>query len=159
VSAQPWKYVLLRGLGRFATRTAALLTLGEMPPFVSTSAIVVTGEQILVVDDPIRQEPTLPGGHLKWKESPVAAVVREVREETGLRVQVGSLVGVFAGVEWAGEPGVVRVVYEANVVGGALRPSHEGEARWVALQTLLNGHSRDVPLIRGWLQRRDAAQW
>ena len=151
-----WQYRYSRFLGRAVTTTAAVLTLGRMPPFVSTSAIVTDdAERILVVIDPIRDEPVLPGGHLKWRESPEAAVIREVREETGFGIARMRLFGVFASEEWAGEPGVVRIVYCANVVGGSLTSSAEGEARWMPISDLARSATRDVPLILLWLESRD----
>src|SRR5579862_7404432 len=109
-----------------------------MPPFISTSAIILDSDRLLVVHDPIRGEPILPGGHLRWRETPLAALAREVFEETGYQVQTGSLVGVFAGEAWSGEPGIVRVVYEAEIVGGDLRSSAEGEALWMPLHDMLD---------------------
>jgi ADP-ribose pyrophosphatase YjhB (NUDIX family) len=124
-----------------------------MPPFVSTSALVVDGERLLVVLDPVRGEPVLPGGHLKWREAPEGAVVREVREETGYEIRPRALVGVFAGEDWSGEPGIVRIVYQADIVGGSLRSSHEGEAKWISLRELTASSTRDAPLVQLWLER------
>jgi 8-oxo-dGTP diphosphatase len=122
-----------------------------MPPFVSTSALVLDGDQLLVVIDPIRREPVLPGGHLKWREKPEAAVVREVREETGMLVELTRLVGVFAGEEWSGEPGIVRLIYEARACGGVLTSSAEGEARWLPFNDIARSATRDAPVLQAWL--------
>ena len=150
-----WRYRVLRALGRLVTLLAAGLTLGRMPPFVSTSALVVDGDRVLVVVDPVRGEPTLPGGHLKWAEKPLAAVIREVQEETGYVIHPGKLVGVFSGREWAGERGVVRIVFAATVAGGSLSSSPEGEAAWIPLDELLSSSTRDAPIVQGWLERGD----
>jgi ADP-ribose pyrophosphatase YjhB (NUDIX family) len=76
-----------------------------------------------------------------------------VAEETGYQVELIRLVDVYAGRRWAGEGGVVRVVYEAHVVGGELLSSSEGEARWEPLTELARGSGRDAPIIRDWLGR------
>jgi 8-oxo-dGTP diphosphatase len=124
-----------------------------MPPFVSTSAIIVTRDRILMVLDPIRREPILPGGHLTWRESPEAALVREVREETGYLIEPGPVLGVFAGEEWSGEPGIVRIIYEAAIVGGCLRSSAEGQARWLPIVDILGSATRDSSVVRVWSAR------
>lgn len=148
-----WKFRIKRSLGRFVTTAAAVLTLGHMPPFVSASAVVIDDGRILAVLDPIRDEPVLPGGHLKWREPPVTAVVREVREETGYRVQPGSLICVVGGDELAGEPGIVRVIYDGTIVGGELRSSEEGEALWLPVAKFEHDSSRDASIVRGWRLR------
>lgn len=86
---------------------------------------------------------TLPGGKLKHGEDPVAAVIREVREETGYDVQVTRLLGVdsrTSDVDW-GIPGgaelhSVGVYYAVEVMGGELTNEDEGttdKARWTPL--------------------------
>jgi ADP-ribose pyrophosphatase YjhB (NUDIX family) len=134
-----------------------MLTLGRMPSFVSASAVIIREDRVLVVVDPIRDEPVLPGGHLKWDEDPRDAVTREVREETGLSVEPGPLVGVFAGERWAGERGIVRIVYRATVTGGGLKSSAEGEACWLPLADMLRSRTRDAPILRAAVESGSAA--
>ncbi len=142
------RYRLSRTAGRLVTTTAAALTLGTMPPFVSASVIVIERDRLLLVIDPIRREATLPGGHLKWAESPTDAAVREAREETGYAVSVNDLFGVYSGQIAAGERGVVRIVYTATIVGGTLQSSGEGEATWMPVDTYSSSEARDAPIIR-----------
>lgn len=151
-----WEFRVKRSLGRFVTTTAAVLTLGHMPPFVSASAVVIEGDRILAVLDPIRAEPVLPGGHLKWRETPTAAMIREVREETGYQVQPGPLICVAAGDELAGEPGIIRIIYEGMMTGGSLCSSDEGEAVWLPLDEFDRNSLRDATIVRAWQHRRGA---
>jgi ADP-ribose pyrophosphatase YjhB (NUDIX family) len=144
------RYRVSRALGKTITRAAAFLTFGRMPPFVSTSAIVTDGDRLLVVIDPIRREPILPGGHLRWNENPEQAVVREVREETGIVIEPEALVAVVAGEEWTGENGVVRIVYTGSVEGGSLSSSEEGEAAWLPLIQAEEQMLRDAPIVARW---------
>jgi ADP-ribose pyrophosphatase YjhB (NUDIX family) len=74
---------------------------------------------------------TLPGGGLRFGESPEAAVVREVEEETGLAVEVRSIAGVDSHYDPVGEHGdyefhAVRILYHVAVVGGTLRHEAAG---------------------------------
>lgn len=147
------QFQLSRAAGRAITRAAAILTLGRMPPFVSTSAIVTDAERLLVVVDAIRDEPVLPGGHLRWSELPENALVREVREETGLVIEPHELVAALAGEDSAGEQGVVRLIYTASVAGGVLASSAEGEAMWLALERAPQDMQRDGHIVERWRAR------
>ncbi|HZU12604.1 MAG TPA: NUDIX hydrolase [Chloroflexota bacterium] len=149
-----WQFRVSRLAGRFLARSAAVLTLGRMPPFVSASAVVLRRDDVLVVIDPIRNEPVLPGGHLKWAERPERAVVREVKEETGYEIEPERLIGVFAGPEWAGEDGIVRVIFAASITSGILRSSAEGRATWMPVRDLVASGARDAPIVQSAIVNR-----
>jgi 8-oxo-dGTP diphosphatase len=73
---------------------------------------------------------SVPGGRVEPGESDAEALVREIREETGLAVAVGRLVGEL---DRPGPGGVVYAIrdYACVVTGGALSPGDDAaDARW-----------------------------
>jgi 8-oxo-dGTP diphosphatase len=79
---------------------------------------------------------SVPGGRCRAGESTTRACVREVAEETGLRVRVLRLAG---RVERCGPGGVVYVIddFACALEGGELRAADDADdARWVTLDEL-----------------------
>lgn len=63
----------------------------------------------------------LPGGRVRRSESPVAAAVRDIREETGIEVEIIDLVGLYHLTgNTCGErlPDLALHVFRAKVIGG-----------------------------------------
>ncbi len=82
--------------------------------------------------DPEAGSWSLPGGRVEPGESDAQALVREMREETGLIVRPGPLVGA---VDRPGPGGSVLEIrdYAATVTGGTLAAGDDAaDARWVA---------------------------
>jgi ADP-ribose pyrophosphatase YjhB (NUDIX family) len=74
-----------------------------------------------------------PGGYVDRGEEVMMAAIREAREETGLDVRIGRLIGIYS---YAGRTPII-IVYAASIVGGELAVDEEGlEARWFAPDTI-----------------------
>ena len=85
----------------------------------------------------------LPGGGVRHGEHPADTVVREVEEETGLRVAIRGIRHVLTDVNHLSDISTLRhqdrLIYDVRAVGGDLRPEPDGSsdrAAWVSPEQL-----------------------
>lgn len=96
---------------------------------LSTGVAIVRDGKVLVVrraaDDYLGGSYELPGGGIEEGESLYDAVVREVREETGL--EIAEILGMFPGFEYSTpkKPRVRQMNFIVSVAGGEVRLSDE----------------------------------
>jgi ADP-ribose pyrophosphatase YjhB (NUDIX family) len=105
----------------------------------AVSAVVTDAEgRVLLIHRTDNDRWALPGGEVELGENVSQAVIREVREETGLEVEITDFVGIYSDPKHiiAYEDGEVRqqfsLCFRARPIGGALRGSLESkEVSWV----------------------------
>ena len=126
-------------------RTRFLREMGYITPKVgSDAAIFNESGEILLMERSDGGGWCLPCGWVEPNEKPVETVIREVREETGLEIEVKQLVGVFTRMPDAryGPHTMLAIVYLCEVVGGELTLSHEGSAlRYWSIDEVQNWHA------------------
>lgn len=123
-------------------------------------AVVIDGGHLLLIQrgrGPAIGQWSVPGGRVEWGETLAEAVVREVKEETGLDVDCGSFIGLverrspdyhYVIHDFRAE--VVRPVDEPPAMADRRRPLRAGDdaadAAWVPLDELAT-----TPLVEGML--------
>jgi len=107
-------------------------------------AVVLDGDRVLLIKrghEPLKGQWSLPGGSVETGETLERAIVREVREETGLDVEVGPIVEVLDRITRDSNGRVehhfVLVDFVCRATGGVLVGASDADAaEWVPLEQL-----------------------
>lgn len=138
-------------MGQFVPNAPAMLTSGNLrnsllvcrmtdrfkiapKHIVATGALVSNSAgEVLLIDSPWRGW-EFPGGQVEEGEDIVSALKREVMEETGVEITVGSMVGMYTNLTHS----VLITTFLADYVSGELTTSKESlQVKWVSRQQAL----------------------
>lgn len=118
-----------------------------LAPLVGVGAVIVKDGRVLLVQratEPALGRWSIPGGLIEVGEALAEAVVREVREETGLEVEPVELIELLDRIHRDGDRIRYHYViadYLCRVVGGSLKAASDAAAvRWVE-RAEWNSHS------------------
>lgn len=100
--------------------------------------MICDGDKVVVMERLKQDWPGIafPGGHVELGESFTDAVIREIKEETGLHISSPQLCGIK---DWT-EDNIRYVVlfYKTNTFDGTLQSSDEGDVWWEEIDNLYN---------------------
>jgi 8-oxo-dGTP diphosphatase len=113
-------------------------------PLVGVGAVIIENARVLLVKrahPPLEAQWSIPGGVLEVGEMVREAAIREVREETGLIVEPGDLLGVYDRVLRNAEQRVqyhyVLIDFLCRTAGGELQAADDAtEVRWYTCDEL-----------------------
>jgi 8-oxo-dGTP diphosphatase len=113
-------------------------------PVLGVGALILDGGRVLLVErakPPLAGYWSLPGGGVETGERLEDALIREVFEETGLRVTCNSIATVFERIMPDGsgvcEYHYVLIDFYCRIEGGELRPGDDSKSvQWFDIETL-----------------------
>ena len=119
--------------------------MGYITPKVGADAAIFNESgEILLMERSDGSGWCLPCGWVEPNEKPIEAVIREVHEETGLKIEVEQLVGVFTRMPSAanGPHTMIAIVHLCEIIDGELTLSHEGSAlRYWPIEEMQDWHA------------------
>jgi ADP-ribose pyrophosphatase YjhB (NUDIX family) len=116
------------------TCPACGLVLYENPAPTASALVVDDRGRVLLTRrgiEPFRDMWDVPGGFIRPGESGEEAARRELREETGLAIEVGAVLAVLPDTYGDGGDATLNIFYLARVLEGEPRPASDvSEAAW-----------------------------
>ncbi len=110
-----------------------------MCPVLTVDAVAIRDDKVLLIKrkyEPFKDRWALPGGKVECGERVEDAVLRELKEETGLSGEVYKLVGVYSDPNRDPRGHYVTVAFLVKVKGEPKAGSDAKEARWFPLEEI-----------------------
>ena len=120
----------------------------EYNHFVSVAGLVMNDkDEVLLINSPNRGW-EYPGGMVESGETLSEALIREIKEETGVDVEIAGFIGICKNIK----KNIVNIDFVCRSVGGELTTSEESaDVRWIKKDEVF--HYVTFPLTRKRLER------
>lgn len=105
---------------------------------VSVDALIIRNGNILLIKrgvEPDKGKWATPGGYIGWDESGEEALIREVKEETGLTVKKTRFINVYSSPHRHPKQ-VITLAYIVETEGEPVKGDDADEVRWFSLDAL-----------------------
>ena len=109
-------------------------------PSLTVDGVLIENKAILLIKrkrEPFQGMYALPGGFVEYGETVEDAIVREMREETGLNVEPQEIVGVYSDPHRDPRGHTVTIVFSLIKIGGKIKGGDDASlARFISLDKL-----------------------
>jgi len=106
----------------------------------TASILIIDHDKVLLgkrAINPFKGKYDIIGGFLKYGEDPIAGVLREVKEETGLKIKIIELLGIYMDTYGDGGESTLNICYIGKIVSGKMKASDDvAELEWVPIDKL-----------------------
>lgn len=109
-------------------------------PALTVDTIIVEDDRAVLIkrlNDPYKNCWAIPGGFVEYGERVEDAAIREAKEETGLDIELCSLIGVYSNPARDPRGHTVTVAYLAKITGGKLKSDSDAkDAKFMAIDKI-----------------------
>jgi len=109
-------------------------------PKVTVDGVIMDKEKVVLIkrkNQPYKNKWALPGGYVEYGESTEQAIAREVKEETGIEIEIERLVGVYSDPNRDPRGHTISIVYLCKPKCEKLEGGDDAkEAKWFPLGSL-----------------------
>lgn len=107
---------------------------------IMIDVILEKDNKILVIErnsEPFKGMLALPGGHVEYGETVEEAAIRETQEETGLKVKLKEILGVYSDLSRDPRGHAITTAFIAEFVSGELKSGGDAsEAFWIDIKDI-----------------------
>jgi 8-oxo-dGTP diphosphatase len=92
-------------------------------PVLTVDGVIIKNHSIVLVKrskPPFEGQYALPGGFVEYGETVELALIREIVEETGLKVKIKNLIGVYSDPNRDPRGHIISLAFRAQIIGGEL---------------------------------------
>ncbi|KAA0002406.1 MAG: NUDIX hydrolase [Thermoplasmata archaeon] len=109
-------------------------------PRLTVDGVIIKDKKILLIkrkNEPFKGKWALPGGFVEYGETVEDAVIREIKEETGLDTKIEKLLGVYSDPVRDPRGHTISIVYLLSPKKGVLKGSDDAmEAKFFDIENL-----------------------
>ena len=93
-------------------------------PKLTVDGVILDDNKILLIKrkgEPFKGKWALPGGFVEYNEKVEDAVIREIKEETGVNTEIKELVGVYSDPKRDPRGHTVSIVFLLDIISGGIK--------------------------------------